>query len=131
MARRDLTVIYNVPTLTARLQVVVNAIDATGNGFMRLSDGGGNLLTSFQLSNPMGVASNGVLTFNGLSLIDPSAAGSGQAAAGRCETATGTVIISGLTVGGPGSTADIVLSPNTTIIAGQTVAVTAASIQGD
>lgn len=126
-----MTVIYNVPTLTARLQAVVNAIDATGNGFMRLSDGGGNFLTSFQLSNPMGVANNGVLTFNGLSLIDPSAAAGGQAMAGRCETATGTVVISGLTVGGPGSTADIVLSPNTTITAGQTVAVTAASITGN
>ena len=126
-----MTVNYNVSTLTARLQVVVNAIDATGNGFMRLSDGGGNVLTSFQLSNPMGTASNGLLTFNGLSLIDPSAAAGGQAVAGRCETSAGVVVISGLTVGGPGSTADIVLSPNTTITAGQTVAVTAASIQGN
>ena len=126
-----MTVNYNVSTLTARLQVVVNAIDATGNGFMRLSDGGGNVLTSFQLSNPMGVANNGLLTFNGLSLIDPSAAAGGQAAAGRCETSAGVVVISGLTVGGPGSTADIVLSPHTTITAGQTVAVTAASIQGN
>jgi len=127
-----LAVDYNVPTLTARLQQVINAIDAgPSSGFMRLLDGGGNILSSFQLSNPMGIANNGVLTFNGLSLIDPSAAGNGQAAAGRCETSAGIVIISGLTVGGPGSTSDIVLSPNTTITAGQTVAVTAASITGN
>lgn len=123
---------YNLTVLTNRLQVVANAIDAgPSNGFMRLLDSGSNILSSFQLSRPMGTASNGQLTFNGLSLIDPAAAAAGQAVAARCEDSTGTVVISGLTVSTPGSTSDIIMTPSNTIAAGQTVAITAATITGN
>lgn len=126
-----MSVNYNIAVLTNRLQVVINAIDAGAtNGWMRLLDIGGNILTSFQLSRPSGTASGGVLTFNGLSLIDPSAAASGNAYAARVEDGNGNIVISGLTDGsGPGF--DIILSPSVTITAGQTVALTAATITGN
>jgi hypothetical protein len=58
-----------------------------------------NVLSS-QLSKPFGTIAGGVLTFNGLSLIDPAATGGAQPAAlARCEASAGTVVFSGLTVG--------------------------------
>jgi hypothetical protein len=121
---------YSTTVLTNRLQQVINAIDAgASNGFMRLTDGGGNVLSSFQLSRPSGIAANGVMTFNGLSLIDPSAAASGTASLARVEDSTGNVVIHGLTVGL--GTFDISLTPSANITAGQTVAITAATIVGN
>lgn len=126
-----MSVDYNIATLTDRLQVVVDKIDAGAtNGWLRLLDIGGNVLSSFQLSRPMGVASAGVLYFNGLSLIDPAAAAAGIAERARVDDGDGTVVISGLTVGfGPAY--DIAMSPTNTIAAGQTVAITAATITGN
>lgn len=125
-----MSVNYNATTLNNRLQQVVNAIDGGGsNGFMRLLGSGGNVLSSFQLSRPMGVITNDVLIFNGLSLIDPAAAASGTATAARVEDSNGGVVISGLVVNGP--SADILLSPTAAIIAGQAVAITQATITGN
>lgn len=125
-----MSVDYNIPTLTDRLQQVINHIDAgASNGWMRLLDAAGNALSSFQLARPMGVAFNGVLTFNGLSLIDPAAAASGEARGARVEDSSGIIVISGLLVNGPNP--DIVLTPTATITAGQTVAITAATITGN
>jgi hypothetical protein len=126
-----LSVDYNTTVLTNRLQVVIDDIDdGATNGWLRLLDVGGNILSSFQLSRPMGVAASGVLTFLGLSLIDPAAAASGTAARARVEDGDGNTIISGLTVG-IGSAYDIAMSPTNVITAGQTVAITAASIAGN
>ena len=126
-----MSVNYNVTVLTNRLQVVINAIDAgVTNGWLRLMDGSNNVLSSFQLSRPMGVAASGVLSFSGLSLIDPAAAAGGVAERARVEDGDGNTIISGLTVG-MGPTNDIVMSPTSTITAGQTVAITAATITGN
>jgi predicted nicotinamide N-methyase len=128
-----LPVDYSTTVLTERLQQVINNIDAgASNGFMRLLDAGGNTLSSFQLSRPMGVAALGVLTFNGLSIIDPAAAASGVAATARVEDSAGTVVIHGLLVNvGSSTTSDIFLSPSATITAGQTVVLTAATITGN
>jgi hypothetical protein len=126
-----LPVNYSTVVRTNRLQIVINAIDAgPSNGFMRLTDAGGNVLSSLQLARPCAVASNGVMTFNGLSLIDPAAAASGVALGCRFEDSTGTVVMSGLTVG-TGSTSEVIFSPTNNIIAGQTVAITAATITGN
>lgn len=126
-----MSVNYVTSVLTNRLQIVITAIDAGAtNGNMRLLNAGGSILSSLQLARPMGVASGGVLTFSGLSLIDPAAAASGTATAARVEDGDGNTIISGLTVGGS-SAADIVMSPTRNIIAGQTVAITAATITGN
>jgi hypothetical protein len=118
---------YSVTVRTNRLQQVINAIDAgASNGFMRLLDLGGNILSSFQLSRPSAVAANGVATFNGLSLIDPSAARSGTAVGMRVEDGSGNVVISGLALN-----SDFFLIPTAVIIAGETVAITAATITGN
>jgi hypothetical protein len=125
-----LPVNYSTPVLTSRLQVVANAIDAgASNGFLRLLSGG-SVISSFQLSKPCAAVNNGVLTFNGLSLIDPAAAGTGLSTGARCEDSAGNIVISGLTVG-TGSTSDVVMAPSATINAGQTVAITAATITGN
>jgi hypothetical protein len=122
-----LSVNYNVTVRTNRLQQVINAIDAgASNGFMRLLDIGGNVLSSFQLSRPSAVANNGVATFNGLSLIDPSAARSGTAIGMRVEDSSGNIVISGLALN-----SDFFMTPSAVIAAGQTVAITAATITGN
>ncbi len=126
-----MSVNYNLSVRTSRLQQVINAIDAgPSNGFMRLLDSLGNVLSSIQLSRPSAVAANGVATFNGLALIDPAAAASGACAGARCEDSTGIIVISGLSAS-QSSTSDIVLSPTNIITAGQTVALTAATITGN
>lgn len=125
-----MSVNYSLSVINNRLQQVVNAIDAgASNGFMRILDIGGNILSSLQLSRPSATITNGVLTFQGMSLIDPSAAGSGFATGARFEDSSGNVVISGLTVGSSVS-ADIQITPTNQIIAGETVAVTAATITG-
>lgn len=122
---------YSITVLTNRLQQVVDAIDAGAtNGVMRLLNSGGTTLSSLSLARPCGVASGGVLTFSGMSLIDPAAAATDYATASRIEDGDGNTIISGLTVG-TGSTSEIVMSPTNYITAGQTVAITAASITGN
>lgn len=126
-----MSVNYNTPTLTARLQQVVAAIDGGGAaGRLRLLDSSANILSSFTLSVPSATVAGNILTFSGLSLIDPSAAASGAAVAARIENSNGTAIISGLTVSNIAG-ADIVLSPTNNIVAGQAVAITAATIQGN
>lgn len=126
-----MSVNYDLTTLTSRLQVVVNAIDAGAtNGSLVLLGSGGTTLSTLQLARPCGVAFNGVLTFSGMSLIDPAAASGGRALAARISDGDGNIIISGLTVG-LANTNDIVMSPTDVIAAGQTVAITQASITGN
>jgi len=84
-----LPVNYNLNIENARLQVVANAIDAgPSNGFLRLLSGA-SIISSFQLARPCGVVANDVLTFSGMSLIDPAAAATGLATSGRVEDSTG------------------------------------------
>lgn len=126
-----MSVNYTVPILTNRLQVVATAIDAGAtNGALRLLDAGGNTLSTLSLARPCGVVAGGVLTFSGMSLIDPAATGGAAATRARVDDGDGANVISGLTVG-TGSTSDIVMTPTSFITAGQTVAITAASIQGN
>lgn len=126
-----MSVNYPVSIINTRLQDVATAIDAGGaNGVMRLLDNTGNILSSLALARPAATVSAGTLTFNGMPLNDPAAANSGNAAFSRVEDSTGFVVISGLTVGGVSTSFDIGLAPSNAITAGQTVAITAASIQG-
>lgn len=126
-----MSVNYPVSVINQRLQDVVTAIDAGGgNGVMRLLDIGGTILSSLSLSRPAGTVSAGYLTFGSLPLIDPVAAATGNAVAARIEDSAGTIVISGLTVTGTSTSADIAMSPSNTITAGQTVAISFASIQG-
>lgn len=130
-----MSVNYPVSLLTSRLQLVANAIDAgPSSGFMQLLDSGNGVLSTMQLAKPAATVANGLLSFNGLALVDPAATGSGFATRARFTDSVGTIVISGLVVGtaAPGSTSqDIFMSPTNLIAAGQTIAVTAATIQGN
>lgn len=123
---------YNVNVRNSRLQDVANAIDAAGgHGVLRLLDAASKILSSLQLARPCGTVTNGILSFNGLALIDPAAAAGGTATGARCEDSIGTIVISGLTVNNPSGPSDIFLSPTSDIAAGQTIAITAATITGN
>lgn len=126
-----MTVTYNVNVRTSRLQQVVDAIDVgASSGNLKLLDSSGNVLSTLALAKPSASVAAGIATFQGMSLVDPAAAASGTATAARVEDSSGTVVISGLTVGtSPAS--DIVFSPTNAIVAGQTIAITAGQIQGN
>lgn len=119
-------VVYPIPVLNNRLQQVVNAIDAgASNGFLKLIALGGAVAASFQLARPCGTIIGGVLTFSGLSLIDPSAAG-GQVSGGIVTDGDGNTVISGLALN-----QEIFLTPASIINPGQTVSITSATITGN
>jgi len=125
-------VIYDTTAINNRLQSVVNTIDAgPSNGVLRLLDNANNILSTLALAKPSGSPSGGVLTFNSLPLIDPSASRNGLAVSAIIEDSSGNVVISGLTVGTVAS--DIVLNSsagNTFISVGATVALLSATITG-
>lgn len=123
---------YSLSAINARLQGVANTIDAGGgNGALLLRAGGTNLST-ISLARPCGSVNGGVLTFVG-TLLDPSAAASGLVDNVIIQDSTGATIVSGLTVGIPLASADVIISNglNTTAItAGQTVSLLSAQITG-
>lgn len=123
--------VYNQTTINNRLTDVINNIDGGGgNALIKFYDGGLNLLSTMQLSRPCGTVSGGVLTFSGTPWVDPAASATGIAVSAHIEDSTGTTVVSGLTVGTGSTSFDIILTPNATITAGQTVAVGPATITG-
>lgn len=124
-----MSVIYPTAVINSRLLVVETAMDAgAAAGNLKLLDSLGNTLSTIALAKPSASVAGGVLTFAGVSLVDPAAAASGTAVAARIEDSTGSVVISGLTVGTVGT--DIILTPTNVITAGQTIAITAGTITG-
>lgn len=124
-----MSVIYSPAAITARMNGVVTAI---GNGANLILKAGGTTVSTIALASPAGTVNGGILTFTG-TLLDPAAAATGDVNSGAIYDSTGTVVISGLSVGIPLSGADIIISNglNSTIItAGQTVALLSAQIQG-
>lgn len=125
-----MSVNYNTPTISNRLQQVINGMDGGGAaGALRLLDSGGNVLSTMPLAFPSGTVAGNTLQFSGLSLIDPSIAVGGTATAARIDDSTGTTIVSGLTVSNSAGT-DIILSPTNVLVAGQVLAIQAATITG-
>lgn len=123
-----MAVTYSTAAKTARMNAVVAQIDAgASTSTIEIGVSGfGTVLAVFDLPDPCGTVTNGVLTFD----MDPdltyaSANDSGTAAEARIKDGDGTVVISGLTVGTSGT--DIVLD-NNVINAGQTVTLTTGSI---
>lgn len=118
---------YNLTLANTRMTDVVTAIGATG--YLNIYTAGlGTLLASIPLANPAGTVTSRVLTFSGTPLTESSANASGTAAAATVSTAInggGTVVISGLVVST--TVGDIILS-STSIVAGQPVTITSASI---
>lgn len=124
-----MTAVYPTAVINSRLTDVVNAIDAGGmGGTCKLFDAGSNLISTLQILRPSGTVAGGVITF-AMPWIDPLAAHTGAPVSAKISDSAGNAVITGLTVGTGSSSFDIVLS-NAIITAGQTVAITAASIVG-
>lgn len=127
-----MSVNYSLAAINSRLQAVVTTIDIGGaNATMELLSGG-TAVSSISMARPSGTINGGVLTFSG-TLLDPAAANTGIVDSGRIKDSSGNVVISGLTVGLPLASADILLSNGLNsllITAGQTVQVLSAQITG-
>jgi hypothetical protein len=123
------TVNYSQSVINTRLTDVVNAIDGGGgNGQCKLFSAASVLISTLVMPRPSGTAAGGVLTFV-TPWVDTSAANTGAPVSAQIQDSTGTNVITGLTVGAGSTSFDIVLS-NAIITAGQTVAITTASIIG-
>ena len=124
-----MSVIYNTALKNTRMTAVVTAIDNGGAGSLLFGDSSGfagaHLLATIAFSATCGTVSGGVLTFSDTPLVDASAGNTGTATQAEVEDGVGHVVISGLTVGT--SASDINLS-STSIVAGQSVTLTSASI---
>jgi hypothetical protein len=120
-----MAVIYNTTVKNARMTVVRDAIDAGAAGKLQIATSGfATVLVEFTLQDPSGAVSGGILALTPPSLMgNPTA--SGTAATARITTSTGTVIVSGLTVGTTG--ADILLN-SAAISVGNPVQITSATI---
>ncbi len=125
-----MSVIYNTAVKNSRLSVVVTAIDNGGGGSLEFGTASGfagaNLLATLYFASVCGTVSGGVLNFSpSLPMVDASASNTGAAAEAQVLDGVGHQVITGLTVGTSG--ADINLS-STSIVAGQSVTITAAQI---
>lgn len=121
-----MSVVYNTTLKNTRMTSVVTAIDVGGAGYLEIGDTSMvHVLSTIHFNSVCGTVTGGVLTFSGTPLADASAARTGTAAAAEVFSGGNTLIISGLTVST--SAADINLS-STSIVAGQSVTLTAATI---
>lgn len=123
-----MAVTYSTAAKTARMNAVISQIDAgAGTSTIEIGTSGmGTVLAVFDLPDPCGTVTNGVLTFDmDPDLTDSSANAGGTAAAAQIKDGSGTAVITGLTVGTSG--ADIILD-SVSITAGQTVSLTTGSI---
>jgi hypothetical protein len=124
-----MSVVYNTTLKNTRMTAVVTAIDNGGAGTLLFGDGvsfiGAHLLSVITFAATCGTVTGGVLTFGSTPLVQASANNTGVASQAEVEDGVGHVVISGLTVGT--SASDINLS-STSIVAGQSVTITAATI---
>lgn len=124
-----MAIVYSTSLITARLNGVVTALGASAT---MLLTAGGTTISTIQLSSPVGTVNGGILTFTG-QLLDPSAANTGTVNGAVIVDSNNAVAISGLTVGIPGGSQDVIISNglNSTVInAGQVVALLSAQITG-
>ena len=121
-----MAVTYAATTKTARMQAVVDKVDA-GAGAGKLEIGTAAMalvLATITLADPCGVAAAGVLTFT-MPKSDTSADAGGTAAAARIRDSDSNDVVTGLTVGTVGT--DIILD-SVSITAGQTVTINSATL---
>jgi hypothetical protein len=122
---------YSTTAINARLQGVVTAIDSGGGPGQLIVYAGAMVLVSVPLGTPSGTVSGGVLTFNVPRTA--TATGTGLATAASITNFTGVVMISGLTVGIPLSSANVIVSNGLNTLqftAGQVVALISGQIIG-
>lgn len=122
-----MAVTYSTAAKTARMQAVIDQIDAGASpGKLKIRDAGNVVLATFTLADPCGTAAAGVLTFDfDPDISDASADATGTAANAIITDSADTTVISGLTVGTSGT--DVILD-STSITTGQTVTVTVGTI---
>lgn len=124
-----MSVIYSTDVIDARLNGVVTALGASATLVLYQ---GSTVLVSIALTNPAGTVSGGILTFT------PPASPTAAAATGTVDScafldSSSNVAISGLTVGIPLSSAEVIIANgfNSLVIsAGQFVSLVAAQITG-
>lgn len=116
-----MAVTYSAGVKTARMQAVLDAIDAdVGAGTIEVATAAyASVLATFTLVDPAGAVAADVLTIDCDPDISATASATGTAAVARIKDNSGDVIVSGLTVGASGT--DLIISPSTTITNGQTV----------
>jgi hypothetical protein len=121
-----MAVTYNSTVKDARMTVVKDAIDGgSGAGYIEICTAAyASTLLTFTLSDPCGTVGTGALTMASMPKSANAAAG-GSAAIARTKDSSGTVVVSGLTVGTSGT--DIIIS-NTTITNGAAYSLTSAVI---
>lgn len=123
-----MAVTYSTAAKTARMQAVIDQIDAgAGPGTLEIGTTGmASVLATITLADPCGTAASGVLTLDfDPDVSDASADNTGTPAEARIKDSNGTVVISGLTAGTSGT--DIILD-SPTITAGQAVTLTTGTI---
>jgi hypothetical protein len=99
---------YSVTAINARLNGVVSVIDGGGGPGQLRVFAGALLLAAVPLGTPSGTVSGGILTFTVPETT--IATGTGTADSASITDATGAVMISGLTVGIPLSSANLIVS---------------------
>jgi hypothetical protein len=121
-----MAVIYSTTVKNNRMTVVRDAIDGgSSGGTLEIGTTGmASVLAVIPLADPCGSVASGVLTFT-MPQSDTNADATGTAAEARIKDSSGTVIVSGLTVGTSG--ANINLS-SVGITAGDTVTINSAAI---
>jgi len=119
--------IYSTALKTARMSVVVNAIDAGAlGGTIEIGTTGmASVLATITLDAVSGTVTDGVIFMSSFPKSDTNAAATGVATEARIRDSNGVDIITGLTVGLNGS--DIVLD-NLSIVTGQIVTLYSAVI---
>jgi len=121
-----MAVIYSTTLKNTRMTAVRDAIDGgSAGGTLEIGTTSmGSVLAVIPLADPCGAVSSGVLNFT-MPQSDTSADAAGAAAEARIKDSSGTVVVSGLTVGTSG--ANINLS-STNIAVGDAVTLSSASI---
>lgn len=122
-----MAITYNTATKNARMQAVADNIDGgSGAGVLEIGTTGmATVLAQITLADPCGTVSGGVLTFSGFPRSDTSANATGVAAAAVIKDSSGTVVVSGITVGTSGTA---IILDTTNIDAGEVVTLNSASI---
>ena len=122
-----MAVVYDPTVRTARMQAVLDEIDAgAGAPSMEIGNAGfASVLATIPLANnPPGSVTGDVLTFT-MPQSDTSADATGTAAEARIKDGDGNIQISGLTVG---TAATDVILDSVSITAGQTVTINSGTI---
>jgi len=120
-----MAVIYGPPVRSARLAVVVAAIDAgSGPGVLEIGTAGmAIILATLTCSKPCGTVAGDMLTF--APITQDVADANGNAALARYKDSDGNIIVSGLTVGTSGTN---IIVGSVSITVGQVVPMTSASL---